>query len=205
MLTTGCKGGSTSDITPFADDYVLGVLQDYMKRFPESQLRDVYKFCFQDYFGPEHLVSDSARVAQYIVKEIDDADTGDWLSPLFIYPLGLEGNFVRFDLNYVRKKIVDVGSLASAFVKSSQGWLDCGERSLEEWQRQWSQIERLSRRLSPLPKNFDEDSALIAEALAAGQYAFHHSKLYNETYHQHYRIVREDIAKELIGDTSTLR
>ena len=43
---------------PLAED-LQPMVQVYMDRFPESDLRDLYKYCFQDFFGPEHLISDS--------------------------------------------------------------------------------------------------------------------------------------------------
>ena len=99
---------------PLAED-LQPMVQVYMDRFPESDLRDLYKYCFQDFFGPEHLISDSLGAVNYIVYELSHSDESDWKQPLFFYPLGLMGNYVRVDINYVKqgsvKKfvIVDAG------------------------------------------------------------------------------------------------
>ena len=37
-----------------------------METYPELRLLDIYKSCFQDYMGAEHLVSDSERVKAYL-------------------------------------------------------------------------------------------------------------------------------------------
>ncbi len=174
------------------------VLQEYMDAYPQSQLCDVYKFCFQDWFGPEHLVSDSASVADYIVAEIERADSTDWLCPLFAYPVGMDSNFVRVDLNYVRQGVIPVGVLASAFVESAQGWHKVTDESKKQWSHQWSKILSCIRDVNPQPQNFEEDSTLIANALSKGEYAFHHSRLFNATYHQHYRIIRRDVFDRVI-------
>ena len=187
-----CQSGNNSSTQQF-DSSTVQMVQDYMTKFPQSQLCDVYKFFFQDVFGPEHLVDDSATVEQYILSEIANADTSDWSEPLFIYPVGMHGNFVRVDLNYVRQGIIPSDWLAVAFVKSSKGWLVNKDSSLTEWKKQWSEIQSCARFIKPQPKNFEEDSAAIAEALNQGRYALHHSELYNNTYHQHYRIIRKDL------------
>ena len=38
-----------------------------LKTYPKSRLLDIYKSCFQDYMGAEHLVSDKQRVKAYIM------------------------------------------------------------------------------------------------------------------------------------------
>lgn len=198
MVISLAVGGCGRGVSP-----VRKAMQDYMTQYPESQLCDVYKFCFQDYFGPEHLVSDSAAMADYILREIAYADSvGDpWQEPPFAYSTGLEGNFVRVDIGFVRNGTLTAGQLAHAFVESSKGWLDGNERSVEQWKEQWQTIQSELRKVEPLPKNFEEDSTLIAQALAKGQYAFHHSQRFNQTYHQHYRIIRQDIWKDLLTRT----
>ena len=37
-----------------------------MKAYPQSRLLDIYKSCFQDYMGAEHLVTDRQRVKAYL-------------------------------------------------------------------------------------------------------------------------------------------
>ena len=47
--------------------------------------------------------------------------------------------------------------------------------------------------------NYDADAKAIADMLAEGHYAVHHSRLYNEHYAPHYRIMaREIFEKEIL-------
>lgn len=161
----------------------------YMQRYPQSQLRDVYKYCFQDYFGLEHLLSDSLAAVRYIEAEIRSADSTDWQQPLFYYPL-LKNNYVRVDINYVRQGIIPLGTLVSAMLHSSQPV----DYDAEQWHDRWqSLLQLLNNPNCKKPLNYEEDYQLIEQVIKSGKYAIHHSRLFNETYHQHYRIIRCDV------------
>ncbi len=41
---------------------IHGFVTKQMQTYPKSRLLDIYKSCFQDYMGAEHLVSDGYRV-----------------------------------------------------------------------------------------------------------------------------------------------
>lgn len=172
-------------------------LQAYMDRFPQSQLRDVYKYCFQDHFGLEHLMSDSMAAVRYIEYELQNSDTADWQYPLFYYPL-LNGNYVRVDINYVRKGIVQIGVLVSAMLQSASGANPVDELQIVAWREEWGRMRDILNNMHPRPLNFEEDSEAIDSLLASGHYAFHHSELYNKTYRQHYRIIRRDVFEKMI-------
>lgn len=172
-------------------------LQAYMDRFPQSQLRDVYKYCFQDCFGLEHLMSDSMGAVRYIEYEINNSDTADWQCPLFHYPT-LNGNYVRVDVNYVRKGIVPMGTMVSAMLQSTRGVEPVNAAQIESWKREWRQLRESLNDVRPLPRNFVAESETIDSLLAEGKYAIHHSALFNKTYRQHYRIIRKDVFEKMI-------
>ena len=166
----------------------------YMHCYPQSQLRDVYKYCFQDYFGLEHLMSDSLAAVRYIEAEIRSADSTDWQRPLFYYPL-LKNNYVRVDIGYVRQGIIPLATMVSAMLQSSQPVdYDAGQ-----WHKRWqSLLALLNNPHCKKPLNYDEDYQLIEQTIKSGKYALHHSRLFNETYRQHYRIVRRDVFEQML-------
>ena len=45
---------------------IQGFVTKQMQTYPKSRLLDIYKSCFQDYMGAEHLVSDRQRVKAYL-------------------------------------------------------------------------------------------------------------------------------------------
>lgn len=68
--------------------FVAKLIQEY----PEARLLDIYKSCFQDYMGAEHLVSDRQRVKNYLDEELNSLETNgliDWLYE----PCGIEGKY----------------------------------------------------------------------------------------------------------------
>ncbi len=176
----------------FLSDQCRHICQAYMEKFPQSDLRDLYKFLFQGYFGPEHIISDSMGAVDYINYEIEHADPADWDSPLFYYPVGLLGEYIRVDVNYVRRGIIPMGSMVSALLRSAKP-LGNNRVSLDFWKRCWQMVIEQLPSLKPLPGNIEADSTAIVQTLASGNYAVHHSRRYNAAYRQHYRIVRHDI------------
>ena len=65
---------------------IHGFVSRQMATYPESRLLDIYKSCFQDYMGAEHLVSDRQRVKAYLDEELHTT-TLDNLMPLFVSPI----------------------------------------------------------------------------------------------------------------------
>ena len=65
-----------------------------METYPQSRLLDIYKSCFQDYMGAEHLVTDRQRVKAYLDEELNTTTLEDLL-PWLYEPCGAEGNYVR--------------------------------------------------------------------------------------------------------------
>jgi hypothetical protein len=53
------------------EGFVTGLLEQY----PKARLLDIYKSCFQDYMGAEHLVGDTASTRAYLEQEL--AETRD--------------------------------------------------------------------------------------------------------------------------------
>ena len=184
-------GGKTADNNEVSPE--LAVMQRYMDTYPQSQLRDMYKFFFQDFFGAEHLITDSAASLGYIEYELSNADSSDWNLPRFYYPLGTDSNYWRVDVGYVRDGVLTAGQLTSALLRSANPSDSAEKPSIETWRRHWESILALLPQIDPQPQCIETDSAIIDSLLVSGHYAMHHSKLFNGTYHQHYRIIRRDI------------
>ena len=169
-----------------------------LRKYPDTSLQDVYKSCFQDYFGPAHAIAGRDMARKYIEQELGRAVCDD---TCYYEPCGWRGNYYRVSLSAVADSLLSVDELADAFYRSApQQTPVVDERWVAEWNRTVQVVrevvtENASRisRMSPLIVDFATDSAAIADMLAQGKYVVHHSERYNELYHPHYRIVSRDI------------
>ena len=175
-----------------AQEYCRKRLQDYMNEFPQSDLCDVYKFCFQDVFGPAHLTIDSLSALKHIEDELAKSKTLG--GPDYQYA-GCEGNYVRVNLRLVKDGKLSAAKLVECIRKSVE---PPHPMTIEEWKYRWSQLENILVNMKPSPGHFTLDSESIESLLERGGYTVHHSYLFNSTYNFRYRIVRRDVFEKEI-------
>ena len=180
MVSCSCMSIHAQDVETF----VGGLL----KQYPQARLLDIYKSCFQDYMGAEHLVTDTASVKAYLEQELASTDTSS-LMTWYYEPCGLEGNYVRVSLRAVKEGIITADALLNAFIASANG-----ERpAVESWASRWHEIVSAIDRMGLTLPHYDQDKQFIEEVLALGKYAISHSPDYRDAYSPHYRIVRRNI------------
>ena len=46
------------------------MVKNQLSNYPKSRLLDIYKSCFQDFMGAEHLVGDTLSVRRYLEYEL---------------------------------------------------------------------------------------------------------------------------------------
>ncbi len=61
---------NTLSAQSLATSQIKAFVESNLRNFPKSTLQDLYKSFFQSVYGPEHLVTDSAKVIAYIEQEI---------------------------------------------------------------------------------------------------------------------------------------
>ena len=196
---------------------VTAFVRQQMRTYPKSRLLDIYKSCFQDYMGAEHLVADRPRVKAYLDEELNTT-TLDNLLPWYYEPCGIDSTYYRVSLRAVKEGLVSVDMLLDAFIRSANTET---RPSVESWSRRWhkimgtidtifpphnaaarprktplaaSSLDRLQRALP----NYQEDKQFIDSVLSVGKYAISHSPDYRDTYHPHYRIVERNIFEKEI-------
>lgn len=87
----------------------------YARQYPEAEPRDIYKLCFQDFFGPGHLTIDSVRSSQYIAAEVDALI--DDHNVLYEYTL-CDSNYVRVNLVVIKNGWVSLPDFVNALIRS---------------------------------------------------------------------------------------
>lgn len=169
--------------------YVLHQKQTY----PKLRLLDIYKSCFQDYMGAEHLVKDKPQVEKYLDYELKST-TDKELLPWFYEPCGVRGRYVRVSILTIYKGLVSKEALLEAFVKSANS----KRPTISSWKRKWKGIERKLDKLNLQLPHYQEDKLFIDSVLGKGEYAISHSPDYRNAYHPHYRIIKRSIFKKEI-------
>ena len=164
-------------------------VQKQMETYPKSRLLDIYKSCFQDYMGAEHLVSDRQRVKAYLDEELQSTSLDSLMTWLY-EPCGVDGRYVRVSIRVIKEGLIKEDMLLDAFIRSA----NTSERpSVDSWRDRWHVIiDTIDQMQLQLP-NYDKDKQFIESILSAGKYAISHSPEYRKAYHPHYRIVEKSI------------
>jgi len=163
-----------------------------VERYPQARLLDLYKSCFQDYMGAEHLVTDTATARHYLQQELATTDVDDLL-PWYYEPCGVQGRYVRVSLRAVLEGKLPSDVLLDAFVRSAN---DPARPSVEQWSDRWDSIIQVIDTMELDLSHYLEDKQFTEGVLAQGHYAISHSPEYREAYHPHYRIIRRDIFEQ---------
>ena len=166
-------------------------LQLQMSTYPESTLQDIYKAFYQDYFGPEHMITDTAAVRDYLYRELSECS--ERARGLYYEPIGWKGNYVRVYLSAVNDQLITAEQLLQAFIDSAN---ECPPQPVE-WKDLWKVIVDVTVEMGLDLKDFDKDRPLLLKASQRNQ-AVHHSDAYNAAYHPHYRIVERNIFEMLL-------
>ncbi len=152
-------------------------------RYPELQLKDLFKFLYQSSFGCEHMVKETGAAKEYIEKEFLKGGpfSGDLTE-------ALDGDYCRVSLKYLEEGL-SADTLAKLFFLSA-GHVEDGEVLLEE---KLSVLRELVKE-GNLPFGAAEAEEAIEAWKRAGYPACHHSEEFRECYAPAYRLVKKEYA-----------
>ena len=152
--------------------------------YPQATLQDLYKTCYQDFFGAEHAISDTASAREYLRYELQQCANED----LFRMPsnelTGFRHRFVRANLRLIlTDSVMTEDELFDAFLAAA----NTSAPVRENWADEWAQIESIALQVHPAWTD-PELQALLREAAKTNS-AVHHSEAFRQAYHPHYRII----------------
>jgi len=168
---------------------IQGFVTKQMQTYPKSRLLDIYKSCFQDYMGAEHLVSDKQRVKAYLDEELQTTSLDD-LMPWYYEACGVNGQYVRVSIRAIKENLITEDVLLDAFTRSTNSDM---RPTVEFWRDRWHKIVGTIDQMELNLPNYQQDRAFIDSILSVGKYAISHSSEYREAYRPHYRIVEKSI------------
>ena len=165
-----------------------------LQTYPKSRLLDLYKSCFQDFMGAEHLVVDHQRIKAYLDEELNSV-TLDNLMPWIYEPCGIDSSYYRVSIRAVKEGLISEDMLLDAFICSANS---SNRPSVDEWNERWHKmIGTIDGMQLNLPQ-YNKDRQFIDSVLSVGKYAISHSPEYREAYRPHYRIVERSIFEQEI-------
>lgn len=186
-----CIGATATEKKDFEDAVRRAVMRQ-METYPKSTLKDLYKNFFQDKFGPGHIVSDTTGAGNYLRRELASYTIAEGA---LAEPTGWEGNFYRVNLSVIKNNQIPYDRYFDAFVRSVNGIQPV---PVSEWQKEWHRIEAVIRTMNLSLSGYETDKVEIEERLDKGEYVGHHSKVFEDTYAPHYRIISKEIFEEEI-------
>ena len=165
-----------------------------LQTYPKSRLLDLYKSCFQDFMGAEHLVVDHQRIKAYLDEELNSVTLDD-LMPWIYEPCGIDSSYYRVSIRAVKEGLISEDMLLDAFICSANS---SNRPSMDEWNERWHKmIGTIDGMQLNLPQ-YNKDRQFIDSVLSVGKYAISHSPEYREAYRPHYRIVERSIFEQEI-------
>ena len=157
---------------------IEGFVNRQMQNYPKSRLLDIYKSCFQDYMGAEHLLSDRQRVKAYLDEELNTTSLDD-LMPWYYEPCGIDSSYYRVSIKTIKEGFITEDQLLDAFIRSANSET---RPSVESWSNRWHMIIGTIDRMKLDMPNYQEDKQFIDSVLSVGKYAISHSPDYREVY-----------------------
>jgi len=172
----------------------LTILREQIENHPNQTLQDVYKSCYQDEYGPGHLISNESSAINSLFQEINSIEK-DYNPPTLIEKTGIYGNYLRVDLTLVRDGIVPFFVLFRALTISATIG---GQKSDKNWDKIWSEIAQAIIDSDLRFENFEEDLERLEIISKSDDKVVHHSEMYENTYHPHYRIIEKNVFNDVI-------
>ena len=175
-------------------DMDLSILLEQIKNHPNQTLQDVYKSCYQDEYGPGHLISNESSAINSLLQEINTIEK-DYTPITLFEQTGIYGNYLRVDLTLVRDSVIPFFILFRALTISATIG---GQKSDENWSTIWSEIVEEVKKAELKFENFEEDLANLDRISKSEDKVVHHSEMYENIYHPHYRIIEKNAFEKFI-------
>lgn len=175
-----------AQVKPTRPDSIISALKYQKESYPSSQYRDIYKNFMQDFFGPGHILNDTAASGKYLRYELSNTDYFD--GPDY-EPTGFQGNFYRVNLRLIAEGIIPYDTFFEAFVESVQSIIP---PDAETWKNLWIEIDNEIKKMNWTFENEEKDRQDLAQQFSQNNFIAHHSELYNKTVNFHYRIISKE-------------
>lgn len=149
------------------------ILKQHMKRYPLMEPQDFGKLVFQSTFGPEHMISDKEQAEAFLIEEWKtlSKEKEEMSEPV-------SASLCRFPLSACGS-IEEAKLLARLFIATAKEH----KGTVEELEKKVEQLRDL---------HISGMEEWIAAWKQKGYPPVHHSAVYRERYHPHYRLIKKE-------------
>ena len=172
----------------------LSLLREQIKNHPIQTLQDVYKSCYQDEYGPGHLIADESSAMNYLFEEVNSIEE-DYNPPTLFEQTGLEGNYIRVDLTLIKNGTIPFLVLFKGLLISAEIG---AKKSDTNWAEIWNEIVEEIKKSDLKFENFENDVINLKNISESSDKVVHHSEIYEKAYHPHYRIIEKNVFEKYL-------
>lgn len=187
-ITLGCLMNNSLEKKKLISSAILSELHLH----PKATLIDIYKFFFQDEFGPAHLIDNPGTAEKFIKEELADTTVYD---KVLYQQLGYKHKFIRVNLSLVRDSAITLERLINAFIKSVN---KAKFISANEWKKEWNFILKVIEEMKLSIPGFDNDKIFIDKMFKERKLVVHHSEIFIKSYNPHYRLISAELINDLM-------
>lgn len=157
---------------------IIQVLEKHLLYYPKMQPQDCVKLLYQNEFGPGHSINEEKSLL-YLQEELKEETQS--VQPEMFLPIG--NHFVRVDLQQAIKEYT-LEDINTWFVGSGKYYRGSMASFMQK-------LKTFKKHASALPINFSQEELDVYLAYYRGSAypAVHHSDIYRENYHPHYRVI----------------
>ena len=165
---------------------ILNLVVSHIHRYPELEVRDVYKLLYQGAMGQEHLMNDAPRFEQRLTEEFESVSGND-NAPLW-ENLRPDGEIVRLNLAPYKIRNGNPGTLYTLCLWTASSF----KGNSEDLKMSWETFNKLCNE-GRLRKFDPEELSKLNEWLERHDYPpIHHSDRYRQAYQPAYRLIRRE-------------
>lgn len=156
-----------------------------LQRYPAMEIQDLYKLFYQAAMGNEHLLTDSAMVHDYLIKELESIEAST-AEPL-VEAVSPDGAVVRLNLRPFKARDGDHRVLFQAMMQTTRTFRNSQGRLA----RYLSHLEQMADS-GAIPFEADAVQSFLREMREKEYPAMHHSAAYKERYAPAYRVILKE-------------
>ncbi len=181
FMITRCSGAEPENRV----QQVYSLIKRHHALRPEMEPQDVYKLLYQSAMGLGHLIADTTKAREYLMRELAALDTTDnVVRDSLTEPIAHDSTMLRVNLRPFRDRRLNPDRLIAAMLGTVKNYSPDKEMFLQDWK---IFIHLAGSDRMPFSKDsvnrFDETMRLQNYPMV------HHSRRYTEIYRPAYRVI----------------